>query len=461
MLFPETISLGLCPNSIIAHLRMNDRPGWIKPAFLVLLGLVCLGASRAALGAQASTASAASTRSLDLEYRELGYSVGTWTIPITLQSTPFKKEPELGQHKVYRGTLKFGDSTDAFVPFIWDPTQGKLHLDLNRNQDLTDDEAFACAGRPNSSDETFSRVRMSFKTPLGMEQMAMDLLFTDARATPNAYASAFCCWEAKVTQGGQDWQLALVDNPSGKLGSAENGSLIIRPWADRDKAVGLEYGQLDCLPFTPNVFFGQRAYRLGGALAGQDNRIKYRLNLTERPEELGELKLAGQHIHRLILTRTGPGGATPSGIGPQEATAGRYAQNGRMLSPAPAPSLTVILDSPAPVVRIPVGSYFCQLCLKQGEVVARPLLTSFGANARNSTLVVSATKAATLAFGGPLTNSVAVTRRGRSLAMNYRLLGAQGEAYQLEGPRKQPEFTIYRPGKNGDKKLASGAFQFG
>jgi hypothetical protein len=54
-----------------------------------------------------------------------------------------------------------------------------------------------------------------------------------------------------------------------------------------------------------------------------------------------------------------------------------------------------------------------------------------------------------------------VARRGRSLALNYQLLGAKGEAYQLQGVRKEPQFTIYRPGKSGDKQLASGRFQFG
>ena len=105
------------------------------------------------------------------------------------------------------------------------------------------------------------------------------------------------------------------------------------------------------------------------------------------------------------------------------------------------------------MVRIPVGFYLCQLSLKQGAVETVPLLNSGPNNPNAGLLAVSATNAATLAFGGPLTNSVAVTRRGRSLALSYRLLGAQGEAYQLQGPRKEPQFAIYRPGKSGDKKL--------
>ena len=441
---------------------MSERLGCIKPAFFVLLGLLWVGAGGAAPGAEGSSTQAASatlTQSINLEYRDLGYSVGTWMIPITLQSAPFKKEPDLGRRKVYRGTLKFGDSMEDFAPFVWDQAQGKLYLDLNRNQDLTDDGVLACTGQINTSVETFGRVRMPFKTPLGMEQVAVDLFFTDFRATLTAYAMAYYCWEAKVTQGGQEWQLALVDNLAGKIGSAESGSLIIRSWADRGKPIDAQGGLLDCLPFTPNVFFGQRACRLDCALAQQDNKIKYRLTLTERAEQLGELRLTGQYIHRLILSRAGLAGAPGSGNAAQGALARRYGAAGLRTATPAQTSLTVILDSPGPVVKIPVGSYQYQLSLKQGGVEARPLLGNYAGNSRP--LVVGATNTATLAAGGPLTNSVAVTQHGRSLALNYQLLGAQGEAYQLQGPRKEPRFTIYRPGKSGDKKLASGAFQFG
>ncbi len=448
---------------------MSDRLGWIKPAFFMLFGLLGSGGAGAAVSAADASApavSATSTQSIYLEYRELPYSVGNWTIPVTLQLAPFKKEPDWGQRKVYRGTLKFGDSTEAFVPFVWDQGQGKLYLDLNRNQDLTDDAegVFACMGPPNNPFQTFGRVHLAFKTPLGTERVAVGLFFNDFRATLNASAVPYYCWEAKVAQGGQEWQLALVDSLIGKLGSAENGSLIIRPWANRGRAIDLQYGSLDFLPLTADVFFGGRACHLDIASAQQDNHFKYRLNLTERPEQLGELKITGQYIHRLVLSRVSPGGAPAPGSAAQAAAqaafARRYGVGGS--APAQAPSLTVILDSPGPVVKIPVGAYQFQLSLKQGGVEARPLANNFGLYNQNSgPLVVSATNAATLAFGGPLTNSVAVARRGRSLALSYQLLGAKGEAYQLQGDRKEPEFAIYRPGKSGDKQLASGRFQFG
>ena len=428
----------------------------------MLAGLLWFGGIGSAIAAGASSAaSATSTQTVYLEYRELAYGVGNWTIPITLQSAPFKKEPLLGQRKVFRGTLKFGDSTEDFLPFIWDRAEGKLYLDLNRNRDLTDDGVFGCAGAHNSP-QSFGPLRLPFKTPLGTVSVAVDLLPLDPSLSPAAAAVIpHYCWEAKVTQGGQEWQLALVDDLSGKLGSTKSASLIIRPWADRAQALDPEYDSLDFVPFSPNVFFGQRACHLDCALAQREGGIKYRLDLTERAETLGELRITGQYVHRVVLARTGPAGAPLGGNSAREAAeagalASRYGL--RLSTPAQGPFLAVILDSPAPVVKVPAGSYQYQLSVKAGQAEARPLRL-YGPNW--GSLIVNPTNPATIASGGPLTNSVAIERHGQSLAMNYRLLGAQGEPYLLQGPRKEPQFAIYRPGKSGDKKLVSGAFQFG
>lgn len=408
--------------------------------------LFCLSfAAGAPLLAQEATAAAlasvTSTQSIYLEYRELGYGIGSWGIPMTLQSAPFQKEPDLGPRKVYRGTLKFGDSPEAFVAFVWDQAEGKLYLDLNRNQDFTDDAdgVFASRGGHHTPFQIFGRVHLPFKTPLGTERVALDLLFTGFRGAPTATATAYYCWQGKVTQRGQEWQVAVVDNLFGKIGSAETGSLIIRPWTEGGKAGDLPDVSLYSLPFTREVFFGHQTFHLECSLAQQDNHLKYRLNLTQRALPLGELRITGQYIHRLVLSPAASGGA-----------------------PVPGVPVTVILESPGPVERVPVGAYQYGLSLKQGGVEARPSMNSLGSYARNSEpLVVGANRAATLTAGGPLTNSVTLARRGRSLAMSYQLLGAKGWAYQLQTARKEPEFTIYRPGKSADKELASGRFQFG
>jgi hypothetical protein len=66
---------------------------------------------------------------------------------------------------------------------------------------------------------------------------------------------------------------------------------------------------------------------------------------------------------------------------------------------------------------------------------------------------------AVLNVGGPLTNSVIASRHGQDLRLDYRLVGTGGETYQLanQDRSKPPEFAIYK----GDKKIASGKFEFG
>jgi hypothetical protein len=140
---------------------------------------------------------------------------------------------------------------------------------------------------------------------------------------------------------------------------------------------------------------------------------------------LGELKLTGQFIKRVILHGS---------------------------------KFTVVMDQPEPVVKVPVGSCGpCQVQLKQGKGEAFREAARFAGSQSGNATTVSASKPAVFAVGGPLTNSVAVVRQGRALNLSYQLLGAGGETYQMLGARQQPEFAAYR----GGKKVASGKFEFG
>ena len=73
-------------------------------------------------------------------------------------------------------------------------------------------------------------------------------------------------------------------------------------------------------------------------------------------------------------------------------------------------------------------------------------------------ITVNEKQLAVLTVGGPLTNSVSVSRGGKYLSMNYQLVGAGG-AYQVVNQDRAhpPEFTVYQ----GDQKVASGKFEFG
>lgn len=418
-------------------------------ALLVLLGVLWLGPSQTGLGAQDAAASPppslTANQTVYLQYRELTYGIGGQAIPFTLQSGPFTREPKLSQRGVCRGTLKFGNHAGHFVAFVWDRPQGKLYLDLNRNQDLTDDPQgvfFNTAQPVNEFLQSFNGVRLSFQTAQGPQPALVDLWFTFyGNQLTNVSASCRYWWEGRLAQPGHEWHLALVDNLSGKIGLSPDGDgLVIRPWAERDQPVSAQYGSSDYFSFFRNLFLGQRAYQWDCALVRQDDHLKYRLLMKEYPEQLGELKIAGQHIRRLVLTREG-----------------RFVAPTVQLSP-----LLALLDQPGSLVKLPLGAYHYQFTVGQGAVEARRLSDRYGPAQRASeTLVVNPTNAAILTGGGPLTNSVSVSRSGWSLVLRYQLLGANGEAYELQGAPREREFAIYRTAENGDQQLASGKFELG
>ncbi|HEX7569988.1 MAG TPA: hypothetical protein VF492_05750, partial [Verrucomicrobiae bacterium] len=74
-----------------------------------------------------------------LAYQETDYSVVNWSVSLTTQTVPFKNEPAAAAGKTVRGVLHFGDNSSNAMAFVWQRGAGKLFLDLNRNQDLTDD----------------------------------------------------------------------------------------------------------------------------------------------------------------------------------------------------------------------------------------------------------------------------------------------------------------------------------
>lgn len=410
-------------------MRLQAR---LATASAALAAVLWLG-SVAEAPLRAQEAAADSTRSVPLQYRELPYTILNQSLSFSPQATAFPKEPNLAQRKVVRGTFKFGNSTEQFLPFLWDFTQGKLYLDLNRNHDLTDDAEGVFTHRDksygwNNYYQTFTNLHLSFKTPMGNHRALVDLHLHNYSNQPGGSIACRSFWEGKITLQGRDWQLGFVESLSRKFGSTEDSYLLLRPWPSREQAFNLDAGSLDGFRFSPNLFFGQQAYRADCAYVQQGDAPGFRIELKEQPAQLGQLELNGQFIHRLLLT--GQGGKKP---------------------------FTVVLDTPEPVVKIPVGSYSSQVYLQQGKAEAHRDPSGSPVPNRVTSLTVSATSPALLEIGGPLTNTVSVSRRGGDLSFNYQLVGARSEAYQLLGARQQPEFAVYK----ADKRIASGKFEFG
>ena len=407
-----------------------------------------------------------------LEYQETSYRFLFRNISIERRTDPFPKEPAPAPGHVVRGVLKFGDNPSNAIPFLWQPGAKKLYLDLNRNQDLTDDADGVFSGCltgprfPTINHQVFTNIHLAFPATSVGAPMLVDFDFfqygESGRPLVNVMARSF--WQGKVTVAGHDWQVGLVQNLSGQPGSFQLGQLLLRPWEERNKrfsassekpedTMGIAWEgknwvvrASDAFAFSPKVFFEGHACQLDWSPEPRGRDEKLALRLTEQQTALGELRITGSFIQRLVLT------------------GGPY---------------VVVLAQPPGSVKVPPGRYQpYRVWLKQGEAEA---YFNFGlpqtgkANVieeitgsqlpvvspppPEQAVVVDEQRPGVLAVGGPLTNCVSATRRGRNLLFSYRLIGAGGGEYWLAngGDRKPPQFTVGRSGK----QIGSGQFEFG
>jgi hypothetical protein len=400
-------------------------------------GVVVFSLQGSAIGAEVSPVTpeaegqgdsrAAKLVSVSLDYHEVGFSFNDTSLPVTARKEPFKKELAAGWGDLVRGSLNLGGAGTHDVGFAWDRGAGKLYLDLNRNLDLTDDPGGVFSDRAGRREvfQTFTNVHLPCKTFAGTHPVLMDLKFYFHKGA-NCSAQMRSFWQAKVVLQGEEWQVGLLEGRySPQYGSSVGSSLLLRPWAERNQRFSCLFNNdsLAAFPFTEKVFFGGRGYRLQCTNEIQGENVKVRMQFTEQRPKLGELKVTGSYVHRVML------------------------QSGPYL---------VLVDKPEGVVKVPVGEYGdLKVWLKKGDAEACPG-PRWGSEGRGIT--VSGTKPAVLTAGGPLTNSVSISSRGRHLRLNYELLG-QGGRHQLANQDRShpPEFAVYQ----GDRKIASGKFEFG
>ena len=374
----------------------------------------------------AATSPSGQIQTAFLEYTEVPYSFINWGCRVVVRSTPFPKEPAFGSGKIIRGALQFGDSTNNSIAFAWNPAAGRLYLDLNHNLDLTDDTAgvFVCPEKGSFRYQTFSGIRLPVKTAAGNRETLMDLNLNNYGSRPGGTVAVHSFWQGKVTLQSVECQVGVVEQPFSHSGLVPDGYLLLRRWAARSEPFSTDSGSFVAFPYPRKLFYQNQACWLDctNELSGNNARLK--LQFTGEQPALGELKINGHFIQRAIL----PGGP-----------------------------YQVVLDQPETVVKVPVGKYNRpEVWLKQGDTVAyRPTYSV----RPDQGITVDGNKPGLLTAGGPLTNSVSISRHGKSLRFNYQLLGAGGEVYQLARvDRSQPpEFAVYR----GDRKIASGKFEFG
>jgi hypothetical protein len=148
------------------------------------------------------------------------------------------------------------------------------------------------------------------------------------------------------------------------------------------------------------------------------------INLSEARDQssvLGELKLEGKSIVRLILRREG--------------------DNERET-----------FRRPEQIIKLPTGEYSVQEVHLDGGYIC------YASRGPKLHLIsVTSDEPTTLKIGAPLKQTVKVNRQGRLLVMNYELLGVGGEQYTGGNSGEPPTFAVYK----GDKEIASDKFEFG
>lgn len=140
---------------------------------------------------------------------------------------------------------------------------------------------------------------------------------------------------------------------------------------------------------------------------------------STQKQALGELKIEGKHIERLVLCRNS--------------------------------GLTEQFNEPNEVIKLAVGKYRLQEVRLKGGLTCNSLY-----NLTNDWLIITENETVVLKIGAPLRQTVKIERQGPILKLNYNLTGVGGENY-ASTKSAQPSFTIFK----GNKKVAAGKFEFG
>lgn len=279
-------------------------PNWFQTASL-LAGLGAGNPIYADEIVRSNSPPPATTTAL-LDYCETDFNVNSWGVSLTPRTMPFQNEPAATSGKTLRGVLNFGGGPGNSVSFIWQRDARKVFLDLKRNGDFTNDAADVFSAREAGSVnyQTFTNVHLLFNLPSGKCPVLADISFYDYSLQPSCELMVRSFWEGKVTLQGQDWQVGIVQNDLRQPDSFENSRLLRRPWAERSQPFNTYESSLATVPFTQKVFVDGHAYQLDLAAQTQNGAARPALRFTEESVPLGDLKITGKFIQRLVL----PGG---------------------------------------------------------------------------------------------------------------------------------------------------------
>jgi hypothetical protein len=349
----------------------------------------------------------------------------SWRVPSSINRTSaaFDKEPPFDGREVHRRMLARNPDTDQSFGLAWDALFNVLHIDLNGNQDLTDDPAGAfpdCRG-PDCFGEPIE-FQLLFKT--GRMPYHLEPRLALRRGWLHAAPLMRSGWVGRFELHGTSWEMAYMDDMDGRV--SPNDGLFLRPAPTTDTPFDPLGDQVLDLAMARHLHLNGVLYDVDLAFEHGGPAPRLHVTLTERQDRpMGELLITGSSIRRIILRD-------------QE------------------DSTVVILDDPAPCVTVPAGTYAGPMvCLDPGDSLRR--CTS----SLRTTVIVEECRQTELAAGAPLRHAVSVDTHGSTLRVSSRLLGVGGESYhptdRANGRLLLPCASIRHRGR----QVASGAMRFG
>ncbi len=376
---------------------------WLVPVLVLLLHV----------NASAQTATGNSkTYTAQLTLTEAPTAINSQVVAVRQEVGKFKQEPVFKDKHPFRGhaPIQCAGISNEWA-FVWDAAGGKLHLDLNGNLDLTDDPGGVYTSRGSARYQTFEQVRLPPPGKAVAPTVVVDVSLNTYGGQPSFILSPRSFLQGSVTLD-QEYQVGLIES-----GNGDRFDLLLRPWNQRDKPFAADRLSTEVFSFPKRLFVG-RAYDVERVGNGAQQEVRF----TEASVPMGELSVSGQFVRKLVLRNS---------------------------------EWVVLLSRVADTRKVPVADYTnCRLMIETNGAQAtlqEPFLSS------GFPCKVNTNKPAVLVAGGPLTNIVQVAKRGRYLSLDYRLVGAGGHPYKLSTLRNEPKFAVYQ----GDRRLASGKFEFG
>jgi len=408
--------------------RLNSKPFYFTFIFFLFLNFLIAAKP---LNPESKTSNKISNNKQHifyLQYKEVEFSPLNITVKIKNKDIKFIKEPKFKGKTLLKGLLTIGKLEKNFIPFVWDKSDKKLYLDLNHNLDLTDDSNGVFSGEDTYGTQIFSSIHIPMDLDGTQINNLVDIkfLYYIDKSNEGCVFNIYSIWDSEIELQEKKWHLAVVDNLDGILDSKD--IFVIRPIEDHDKPFQYDYST-DNFHILNNFFFNEQAYNLLFEFEEIEKIIRLKSIFTETTPPLGQLKLTGSLIKRLYLN-------------------GDY---------------RVILNSPNPIVNIPIGNYKREIVLLQNGDSPIQASGNF-----QEEITITKEKPSILEIGGPLQNSVSVDSRNyyssvnhynNYLNINYLLVGVGNKKYDLinQDREKPPHLTIY----SNNKMILSRDFEYG